>query len=387
MTLTSASKPQPVSFLQRLVHHPRKLLLRRVLFQIHLWTGIALSIYMVVIALSGSILVFEDNLTATTLPPGLSHYDPTHTASITEVMEHFARACPGCTATNLNTPDRAVPAFQITATDAHRRAIAFIADPVTGALYPQPRTWVNWVHDLHLYLLLGSAHGEQINGIGAVALLALCVSGLFLWWPGLRDWTRGLKIGLRHNWRRINFDLHHAIGFWTLAILCWWGISGVYFAWYRQFVSAVNAVFPLRGMLAPQLSYPDPNSTVRAPLSAIVAAARQASPHGRLFGISDPSLSATTIYAQMDLRAPGDFSHRDIVTLDATNAHVLAVWHYGRNQTPGDWIMWSMHPLHFGTLWGLPLRILWFLLGLSLALLTVTGLVMYWNRYLRHRMP
>jgi uncharacterized iron-regulated membrane protein len=44
-----------------------------------------------------------------------------------------------------------------------------------------------------------------------------------------------------------------------------------------------------------------------------------------------------------------------------------------------------MHPLHFGTLWGLPFKILWFLLGLSLALLTATGLLMYWNRYLRKR--
>ena len=44
-----------------------------------------------------------------------------------------------------------------------------------------------------------------------------------------------------------------------------------------------------------------------------------------------------------------------------------------------------MHPLHFGTLWGLPIKILWFLLGLSLAVLTATGLVMYWNRYLRRK--
>ncbi|HTF66243.1 MAG TPA: PepSY-associated TM helix domain-containing protein [Edaphobacter sp.] len=49
------------------------------------------------------------------------------------------------------------------------------------------------------------------------------------------------------------------------------------------------------------------------------------------------------------------------------------------------WIMWSMHPLHFGTLWGMPFKILWFLLGLSLAVLSVTGVLMYWNRYLRHK--
>lgn len=375
-----------MSFFQHLVHHPRKLLLRRVLFQIHLWTGIALSLYMVVIALSGAILVFEDDLTATTLPPGLSHYDAAHTATIPAVMDQFTHACPRCTATNLITPYPVVPAFQITAANAQHQAANFVADPVSGAVYPQPRTWVNWMHDLHLYLLLGSAHGAQVNGIGAIALLVLCVTGLFLWWQGIRKWSRALRISLRHNWRRINFDLHHAIGFWTLAILCWWGISGVYFAWYRQFESAVNAVFPLRGMLAPAYASPLPVHT-RASLASIVAAARQASPQGRLFGISDPSLAGSTLYAQMDLRAPGDFSHRDIVTLDTTSARVLAVWHYGRNHTLGDWIMWSMHPLHFGTLWGLPFQILWFLLGVSLAVLTVTGLLMYWNRYLRHRLP
>jgi uncharacterized iron-regulated membrane protein len=44
-----------------------------------------------------------------------------------------------------------------------------------------------------------------------------------------------------------------------------------------------------------------------------------------------------------------------------------------------------MYPLHFGTLWGLPVKILWALLGFGLAVLSVTGLLMYWNRYLGAR--
>jgi hypothetical protein len=39
--------------------HPRKLLVRRMLFQIHLWAGILLSLCVVVISPSGSILVFQ----------------------------------------------------------------------------------------------------------------------------------------------------------------------------------------------------------------------------------------------------------------------------------------------------------------------------------------
>lgn len=371
-------------FFRDLVHRPRNLFLRKALFQVHLWAGIAFSLYMVVIALTGAILVFEDELTATTLPARLTPYNAAHTMAIPEEMRKFTEACPGCTATFLTMPSPAVPAFQIRATDTNHHEFALVGDPITGALHPYPRTWVNWVHDLHLYLLLGSAYGVQVNGVGAIVLLVLALTGLLLWWQGIRNWTRALGISLRTNWRRINFDAHHAIGIWTLGIVSWWAISGVYFAWYRQFADAVNAISPLRGMLSPAIS-PIAAANGRASLSAVISAAQQASPQGRLFGISDPSLAGSTIFAQMDLRAPGDFAHRDIVTIATSNARVLTIWHYGQNQSLGDWIMWSMHPLHFGTIWGLPFKILWFLLGVSLAVLTLTGLIMYWNRYLRHR--
>ena len=376
---------RPASFLQRLVHNPRKLFLRRVLFQIHLWAGIFIALYVFIIAITGAVLVFEDEFTATTLPANLNSYNPARTAPIPDVMSSLLRTCPSCTVINITTPSTAVPAYRLRVTDKNHVSSNFIADPVTAAIYAQPRDWVEWIHDLHINLLLGEAHGVQINGVGAVILLILAITGIVLWWPGLKNWNRGLILSFRHNWRRINFDAHNAIGFWTLFIVTWWAISGIYFAWYRQVVSAVNFVSPLRGMLSPNLPPLAPEHAARASLESVLAAAQQASPHGRLFALSDPSLTTPVVYAQMDLRAPGDFSHRDIVTIDSQSAHVLTVWHYGQNHSLGDWLIWSMHPLHFGTLWGMPFKIMWFLLGVGLALLSITGLLMYWNRYLRHR--
>ena len=138
-------------------------------------------------------------------------------------------------------------------------------------------------------------------------------------------------------------------------------------------------------MVPPPLPQALSSGARRATLPAVLVAAQQASPRGRLFGLSDPSLAGTLVYAQMDLRDPGDFSHRDIVAIDTTSARVLSVWHYGQNHSAGDWFMWFMHPLHFGTLWGLGIKLVWFFLGLSLAILSATGVIMYWNRYLRHR--
>jgi uncharacterized iron-regulated membrane protein len=372
--------------LQTAIHNPRKLFFRRALFQVHLWSGILLSLYVIVIALTGSILVFENELTHTTLPAPLSTYDPAHTATIPTVMAAFQHTYPTAHVNNLYTPWSTIPAYILDAVTATNVHFTLIADPTTAALHLQPRTWVQWVHDLHANLLLNPTYGEQVNAIGAAILLLLCLTGILLWWQGLARWTRGLRISFRSNWRRTNFDLHHAIGFWTLFFVIWWSISGVYFGYYKTVVAAVNAVSPVQGMASPNIPTTTPTGPHRASLQAVLDAAQQASPHGRLFSISDPSLVTTTAYAQMDLRAPADFSHRDILAISTINAHLLTDWHYGANHTLGDWFLWSMHPLHFGTLWGLPIKILWFFLGLTLAALTITGLLMYWNRYLRRRM-
>ena len=47
---------------QRSLREPQSLLLRRALFQIHLWTGVVAGLYIAVISLTGSILVYRNEL-------------------------------------------------------------------------------------------------------------------------------------------------------------------------------------------------------------------------------------------------------------------------------------------------------------------------------------
>ena len=369
--------------LRTFLDHPRRLWVRRAIFQVHLWVGVLLAMYVVVIALTGSLLVFRSELGRASLPTGMRRYDARRTAPVEVVLERFRAAYPGATVEELTMPSEAMPVFALAAKEAGGREFAVVADSVTAALYARPRGWMEWVYDLHVYLLLGKAYGMQVNGVGAAGLLLLSGTGLFLWWPGVRIWARGLRISLRHSWRRINYDAHSAIGFWTLFLVSWWGVSGVYFGWYRPVMAGVAAVSPLVGMRAPVV--PTVSGAGRVTLGQVLAAVHAASPAGRLFSVSDPMMRGPVVYAAMDLRAAGDFSHRDLVTVSTADARVLTVWHYGRNVTAGDWFLWAMHPLHFGTLWGTAWKVVWAGCGVLLALLTGTGLVMYWNRYLRHR--
>jgi uncharacterized iron-regulated membrane protein len=371
-------------FLANLLHHPRRLWLRKAFFQLHLWTGILFSLYMVLIAVSGSILVYKDELTRWQLPHTLHPYDASHVATPETVMARFTEAEPGGSVSLLQVPSSVLPVFLLEGKDSHQLPGRWIADPLTAALTPAPRTWIDTAHDLHYYLLLPSAWGMQVNAVGAAALILMAITGLFLWWSGIRSWARGLRINLRANWRRLNYDLHSAIGFWTLAIVVWWAISGVYFAFYRQVATVVSWISPVRAMLAPQAAaLPPVASSNHASLAELLHAAQAVSPQGTLWSVSDPSLITGESSVLLDRAAPGDFSHRDIVRIRTADARVLSVWHYGQRRTLGDWFLWSMHPLHFGTVWGPVIKLIWFLLGLLLAALTVTGLLMYWNRYLR----
>ncbi len=51
-----------MGFFQSFVRRPQQVALRRLNFVIHLWVGIVLAIYLIVIGVTGSILVFQSEM-------------------------------------------------------------------------------------------------------------------------------------------------------------------------------------------------------------------------------------------------------------------------------------------------------------------------------------
>jgi uncharacterized iron-regulated membrane protein len=51
-----------------------------------------------------------------------------------------------------------------------------------------------------------------------------------------------------------------------------------------------------------------------------------------------------------------------------------------RKAALGDRILNAFTPLHFGTFWGLPSRILYVFVGLAPLILFISGFVMWWYR-------
>jgi len=125
--------------------------------------------------------------------------------------------------------------------------IAHLFDPYTGAdlgeTRPRGIRAIDWLVSLHDDLL-GGMNGRLVNGIGAILLTVLCITGAIIWWQGVGKWKRGLLVSWRRGWQRINWDLHSALGFWAMIAVAGWAISGIYLVFPHPFSALVDYLQP-----------------------------------------------------------------------------------------------------------------------------------------------
>jgi uncharacterized iron-regulated membrane protein len=238
-----------MTFRERILRRPQTLWVRKAVFQIHLWTGIAVGLYIVVASLSGSAVVFRRELMRVLVNrPTVSAHDAT-TPSLTEAELGAAarRAFPDYTVTKVwmgRNGERPIDIWMSHGRDQQKH----LFDPYTGAdlgetIPPGVRT-LDWLVSLHDDLLSGFT-GRTVNGVGAIVLVVLCISGVVIWWPGTAAWRRGLSVQWRAGWKRVNFDLHSAIGFWSFLFVFMWALSGVYLVFPHPFMAVVDFLDPL----------------------------------------------------------------------------------------------------------------------------------------------
>jgi uncharacterized iron-regulated membrane protein len=306
------------------VRQPQRVWLRRATFQIHLWIGLAIGLYIVVLSVTGSVLVYRNELDRVLSTPHAVFNETARAMPAEELREIAARAYPGWTVTNVaegRTTRRPVggrggnrppdPTASVTLERGEERKDRLF-DPYSGTDLGDSTTegqlFILWLVRLHDELLLDRPDGPWWNGFLSLVFTLLVLTGAVVWWPGMGRWRRSMTIKWRSGWRRVNWDLHSALGFWLLAFMLMWGVSG----WY--------------------LGMPEP-------LTNFVER------------ISDPE----GVYGER----PGDIALTWLSRL-----------HFGRWREPG---------------WGPWLKAAWAAIGLVPAVMFVTGLLMWWNRVVRKR--
>ena len=241
-----------MSLWQRCLRKPRTVFLRKASFQIHLWIGIALGLYIVLLSVTGSALVFRREMDRAVRPQAPPLDGTTPLLSKDDLGRTALRLYPGATLDRVGDPQRRTALVRVV---LHRNGEEIERDfnAYTGQDLGHPFPWqaemVLKLADLHDDLLmLEDRRGRFWNGVGSILVTLLCLTGAIVWWRGLKVWPRGLTFTWRSLWPRLNFDVHSAMGFWSFAILLIWAVSGIYLTFPDPFVMAVDWMWgPLEG--------------------------------------------------------------------------------------------------------------------------------------------
>jgi uncharacterized iron-regulated membrane protein len=368
--------------LKSFIKRPQNIWWRRAVFQIHLWAGAIFGLYFVVISIGGSALVFERELMndAPALRPAPAG---TKRWSYNSLIEAGHKTDERYELQSIDMRSRERRLVSATFKNGDERRVLYF-DRYTGQTVGNVSLERN--HGILVFLeqlhnqLLGGRTGAIVNGVGVLLLALMCGTGIILWWPGKRVWKRALTVKWQASWRRISFDLHSAVGFWTLIVVTMCAITGAYFI----FPSVIQK--PLRLFTQPATAKQSGWKPGHQLLSVdmYVEEATKVFPHEQLaylyLDVFRPD-GQVAVFLSRDPAKPLTLEE-DIVPLDPATAKLL--WTESSSQwSTTEKILMAFYSVHFGDFAGTFSKVLWVILSLSLAFLTTTGYLIWWNRLLR----
>jgi uncharacterized iron-regulated membrane protein len=338
----------------------------------HRWLALITAILVFVVAVTGATLVFEGAIDRG-MHPNLWRVSPGSTRLSIDTL--LARA---------RTVVLKGPITGVTIPPAANRAYVFQAgatqifvDPYTGVVRGT-RTIDEWnktlprrLHALHVSLMAGKTGGE-IVGLITLSSFLLVLTGVIVWW---RD--KLWRVRWSASWKRIFFDLHHALGVFAAAILIIISASGLFIHYPR-----LNALmYSLDG----QVSTPAPPRQAKSDSAAqqispdsLYRIATKALPGARVMFLTLPPKRDQPLVAAM--RFPEDHTPggRSRVIVDRFTGSVLSATST-REAPLGTRLGNSIRSIHTGDVFGKPSEAIWLAAAIILATQGITGVAMWWN--------
>ena len=358
--------------------------LRKPLLWIHLVTGLAAAIVLLLLGASGALLVFENEIDHT-LNASLFHVQPQgERLSLDDLVNKVEGANQGARVASVTLPAENDIACSLMLKVPPGKMLGLTANPYTGEVIGQldsANPFMGKVHQFHKNLLFKDKKmGSLIMACGAVLLVVLALTGIVLWWPR-KLWTLG---GAKSS-DRLSFDLHNFLGFYSSVFMLIFGVTGLVIHWDDE---AMQLAGRLSGQ-PPTLPVPkaSPSALGTKPLtaSAALAAAANAVPDAKVIIIM--GLGSMNAPIRVAMRFPEDRTPggRTAVYLHPTTGEVLLAQTSRNAPAPYRLIKLWNRQFHTGDVLGWPSRLVAALASLSLPLLAITGPLIWWSRIARKR--
>lgn len=352
--------------------------LRFLAFTLHRYVGVMVGILVTIIGLTGSLLVFYQEIDHSLNPQLFQVVPQGKQVSSDSILKPVRQANPDLKLDSIELPRQPEETYKVWMKSKDDKWVQVYVNPYTGAILGSRqwgRTLMTFIYDIHITLLAGSV-GEIVVGICGILLLLLSVTGLILW-PGWRRFATGFKIRWHSPAQLVNYDIHKVGGILSVVFLVLIASTGAGMIFHTQ---AEQAVHGLLGTPKP----PEPKSTLvasqpRMALDAVLQKADAALPGATTTYISLPDKPDGAITVSKKLPQEVTPSGRSSVAVDQYSGKVL--WVENSLEAPlATRIMNALFPLHIGIYGGLRMRILYVLIGLTPAVLFITGFALWWSQ-------
>ncbi|WP_341837146.1 PepSY-associated TM helix domain-containing protein [Chitinophaga pollutisoli] len=388
---------------------PRKKKSNRSLFYrisawLHLWLGLVTGIIVVIVCLTACIWVFNEEITDMMEPRHAVARQDKEVILPSKIMEAAAADFPGKRVTYATYRTGRV----VEAGVGGRRGGSTIklnpytAEVVTKEVRKEGEVgFFRWILNGHRFLWMPYEIGRPIVNYSILIFLITLITGMVMWWP--KKWNKStrrqsFKIKWNGTVKRINYDLHNVLGFYTLLILFAIGATGIVYGlqwWSKGLYWATTGGKSLPEYVEKKSDslqagkHYTPEQAADIAFQTVIRKHPQANGFYMSFPDTSKPKSSILVIAYPD---KGQYYNTHRYTFDQ---HTLAELKEPMTVYDGDFaeadfgtkLRKMNYDIHVGSILGLPGKVLAFFASLIGATLPVTGFIIWWGKKKKKKGP
>ncbi|WP_395342298.1 PepSY-associated TM helix domain-containing protein [Ningiella sp. W23] len=369
-------------------------MLNKIIFHTHAWLGFICSLFLLAVAITGLAFAFSGpllHLETGAFPSEKARAD-TSPVNITQHVESAKKATSPAFIplgyiggfAEVETPIEMLYGLSNAPEQGGEVQIVTFnprTDAVIDSFYLD-HTITHHIIDFHYTLLLGDI-GLFVLAVVGILMAVMALLGLVMWWPqrvsALVLTRKALKLNLTGTLRQINFSLHSIIGFWGAIFIVVWGLTGTFWSkpdWQPSWMLANTDHPPVEVLTLLETARCDATVTI----SEAVAIALGQFPNAAVIETEFPA--PWQPYHVLYLSDGSNVDTKDGDIRVWVSASCIGVVHVEQNE--GLHLVGAANnSVHAGTMFGMFRLPIIISVGVALIFLSVTGLVLWWKRYLK----
>lgn len=365
--------------------------IKKLVGKIHLWLGLGSGIIVFIVAITGCLIVFEEEI-STVFGIGVfqkveqqnTPYVPPSTMFTTaDSLLAGKRIARTYYSVYMHKP--AVSAMW--ALDSTRQYHAVLQNPYTGAVvesYAYKTSFFAIMTHIHTSLAMGKT-GVVIIGYSTLLFVVMMITGIILWKPASR---KGYKQRFSIKWnasgKRLNYDLHNVLGFYMAWIAIFIALTGL--VWSFEWMNNSVQWIANGGKTIVAASEKLVSDTTHLPLrfnyrtaDSIYAMHTRELKDIHAIRVYKPSSPADVLRFTIETTRGSNYARADEYFYDQYSGKLISTAKFA-DLSNGEKLRRMNYYIHMGSIGGLTGKLLAFFASLIAASLPVTGFIIWRGR-------